>query len=266
MNRLGVILGTIGLALLAAAVVIYRSARPNPAPVAATAPAPDAAPRPAAEPASPAPPAVVPATPTPERTPAKRPTGAKPAATPAAPAPVAAAAESATLTIVSDVPGAQVFLDRTFVGTAPAIAAAVAPGSHQLNVSAPGFDAHVETIEVTAGAREISVTFREVRLEASIEVVHKHRIGSCRGRLVATPQGLRYETSEKDDSFTATLSDLETFQVDYLAKNLRIQPRRGRRYDFSDPDGNADRLFVFHRDVERARERLKKAEGPRNFL
>ena len=100
--------------------------------------------------------------------------------------------------------------------------------------------------------------FREVRLDASIEVVHKHRIGSCRGRLVATPQGVRYETTDKDDGFVAALPDLETFQVDYLAKNLRVQPRRGRRYDFSDPEGNADRLFVFHRDVERARERLKK--------
>ena len=54
---------------------------------------------------------------------------------------------------------------------------------------------------------------------------------------------------------------LETFQVDYLDKNLRIQPRKGKRYDFTDPDGNADRLFVFHRDVERARERLKKGDA-----
>lgn len=204
--------------------------------------------------------------PVPERALAKRPTPARPPSTPTAPAPAAAAAETATLTIVSDVSGAQVFLDRKFVGTAPATATGVAPGSHQLNVSAPGFDAHVETLDVTPGTREVSVKFREVRLDAVIEVVHKHRIGSCRGRLVATPQGLRYETSDKDDGFAAPLPDLETFQVDYLAKNLRIQPRRGRRYDFSDPDGNADRLFVFHRDVERARERLKKGEAPRDFL
>ena len=53
------------------------------------------------------------------------------------------------------------------------------------------------------------------------------------------------------------------FQVDYLSKNLRVQPRKGKRYDFTDPDGNADRLFVFHRDVDRARERLKKGESSR---
>jgi hypothetical protein len=49
---------------------------------------------------------------------------------------------------------------------------------------------------------------------------------------------------------------METFQVDYLEKNLRITLRKGRQFNFTDPDGNADRLFVFHRDVERARQRL----------
>ena len=235
-----------------------RNARREPVSL-ATAPARTEAPPPAADspPSTRTPPVDGPASPAPERTAPKRPAAAKSPATAVAPAPAATAPESATLTIVSDVPGAQVFLDRKFVGTAPATATDVPPGSHQLNVSAPGFDAHVETLDVTPGAREVNVRFREVRLDASIEVVHKHRIGSCRGRLVATPQGLRYETTDKADGFATPLPDLETFQVDYLAKNLRIQPRRGRRYDFADPDGNADRLFVFHRDVDRARERLK---------
>jgi hypothetical protein len=175
---------------------------------------------------------------------------------------VEAASETATLVIGSDVPGAQVFLDRQFVGTTPVTAKDVSPGSHQLNVSAPGYDNHVETIAVSPGSRAITITFREVRLDASIDVVHKHRMGSCRGRLVATPRGLRYDTMDKDDTFSAALVDLETFQVDYLTKNLRIQPRKGKRYDFADPDGNADRLFVFHRDVDRARERLKKGDVP----
>jgi hypothetical protein len=58
------------------------------------------------------------------------------------------------------------------------------------------------------------------------------------------------------------LPDLGTFQIDYLEKNLRVSPRSGKRYDFTDPEGNADRLFVFHRDVEKARERLKKGDAP----
>jgi PEGA domain len=187
---------------------------------------------------------------------------AKPAKS--APTRIAAAPETAvapataSLRVVSDIPGAQVFLNREFVGAAPATANDLKPGSYQLNVAAPGYDNHIETIELAVGEREIVVKFREVRLNATLEVVHKHRLGSCKGQLIATPQGLRYETTDKDDAFTVSLLDLEMFQVDYLEKNLRVQPRRGKRYDFTDPAGNADRLFVFHRDVDRARTQLKK--------
>jgi hypothetical protein len=202
------------------------------------------------------------ATPTPSRTrEPERPTPRRAVIpTPAATAASAAApSETGSLRVVSDVPGAQVFLDRQFIGATPATANDLKPGTYQVNVSAQGFESHVETVEIAAGTREIAVNFRAVRLDASLDVIHKHRMGSCRGRLIATPAGLRYDTSDKDDVFTAALVDLETFQVDYLSKNLKVQPRRGKRYDFTDPDGNADRLFVFHRDVDRARERLKQA-------
>lgn len=175
---------------------------------------------------------------------------------------VEAVPEVGTLRIESDVPGAQVFIDRQFVGTAPLVAQDVAPGRHQLNATAEGFEGIVETIEVTPGARDVALRFREVRLNASLEVVHKHGIGSCRGRLVATPQGLRYETTNRDDQFTSTLLDLETFQVDYIEKNLRLKLLRGKTFNFTDPEGNADRLFVFHRDVNNARERLRKGDKP----
>jgi hypothetical protein len=171
-------------------------------------------------------------------------------------------AEVGTLRITSDVPGAQVFIDRQFIGAAPVTADNVAPGSHQLNVSADGFDGIAQTIDVTPGPREIAVRFREVRLDAKIAVIHKHRIGSCQGTLVATPQGLRYDTPNKDDAFTVPLSDLDTFQVDYLEKTLRVKSRKGKQYNFTDPDGNADRLFVFHRDVDKARARLGKGDAP----
>ncbi|HET9358258.1 MAG TPA: PEGA domain-containing protein [Vicinamibacterales bacterium] len=204
-----------------------------------------------------------------------RPTGtpeAPAAASPAAagsrdarrpPAPAAAEPESApaspelgTLRIDSDVPGAQVFIDRQFVGTTPMTAERVSPGTHQLTLAAEGFDGIRQTIDVEPGPRELTFRFREVRLDATLAVVHKHRIGSCRGRLVADVDGLRYEAAEGDDSFSSPLAGLETFQVDYLEKNLRIALRKGRTYNFTDPDGNADRLFVFHRDVENARRRL----------
>jgi hypothetical protein len=169
---------------------------------------------------------------------------------------------TATLRVASDVAGAQVFLNREFVGAAPVRADDLKPGSYQLNVSAPGYDNHVETIELAPGVHDVSVRFREVRLNASVDVIHKHRFGSCRGTLIATPQGLRYETTEQDDVFETALLNLDAFQIDYREKNLRIQPRKGKRYDFTDPEGNADRLFVFHRDVERARDRLKKGDTP----
>ncbi|HUE88222.1 MAG TPA: PEGA domain-containing protein [Vicinamibacterales bacterium] len=168
----------------------------------------------------------------------------------------------ATLRIASDVPGAQVFLDRRFIGATPATASDLAPGEYQLNVSAPGYDTHVATLSLTPGERDVRVTFREVRLHASLGVVHKHRFGSCEGTLTATPDGIRYDTTHKEDAFRASLLELDTFEVDYLNKNLRVQPRKGQRYDFTDPDGSADRLFVFHRDVDRARERLKNGEKP----
>ena len=137
--------------------------------------------------------------------------------------------------IGADVPGAQVFLDRQFIGTAPVVAENVKPGTHQLNVSAEGFDSFAQAIEVEAGPRDIAVKLREVRLDARVDVIHKHGIGSCRGRLVATPQGIRYETTDKDDQFTTALLDLDTFQVDYLEKNLRVKLRRGQAVQLHRP-------------------------------
>ena len=173
-----------------------------------------------------------------------------------------AAAIVTELQIETDVPGAQVFIDRQFVGAAPVLAENIAPGTHQLNVSAEGYESYAGTIDVSPGRGHILVKFREVRLDSSLDVVHRHGIGSCRGRLIATPQGLRFETANRDDAFVAPLVDLETFQVDYLEKNLRVKLPKGRQFNFTDPEGNADRLFVFHRDVDKAREQLRKGAIP----
>ena len=177
-----------------------------------------------------------------------------------APAPAVTAPELGTLRIEADVPNAQVFLDRQFIGNAPVTAEKVKPGTHTLNVSAEGFDSIAQTIDVEPGPRDVAIRFREVRLNATLAVIHKHRMGSCKGQLVATPQGLRYDTDDKDDRFTVALGDLEQFVVDYLDKNLKVKVRKGKQYNFTDPDGNADRLFVFQRDVDKVRQRLAKGE------
>lgn len=254
MNRLVLVIVLTALLLAGAvAFLIVLFHAPEPGEVAATrpAPAPVRAPR-----ASPAPAPATPADPPRPSAPSESepPPVAEPPPPPAAEAPPALG----VLRIESDVPGAQVFIDRQYIGTTPITADEVTPGTHQLNVSAEGFDSVAMPIEVTPGQREIAITFKEVRLDASIAVIHRHGIGSCRGRLVATPEGLRYDASNRDDAFSVALLDLEVFQVDYLAKNLRVRLPKGRQFNFTDPDGNADRLFVFHRDVEKARDRLRK--------
>ena len=177
---------------------------------------------------------------------------------PSAAPPAAAAPTTGVLRIESDVPDTSVFVDRVFLGTAPITAPNLAPGPHVVLLSPTGYESASETVEVTAGEEKtVSMSFKTVRLDASIAVVHKHAFGSCTGTLEATPQGLTYKTANRNDAFSVALADLETFEVDYLEKNMRVKIRGGKTYNFTDPDGNADRLFVFHRDVEKVRARIK---------
>jgi hypothetical protein len=162
------------------------------------------------------------------------------------------------LHISSDIVGAQVFIDRNYIGVTPLTSPEIALGSHRLNIVAQGYDSIAETIDVEQGPRDLQFNFKEVRLDAAVDVIHKHRFGSCKGRLVATPQGLRYDSDDKNDRFTLPLTDLTVFEVDYLAKTLKVQGAKGKKFEFSDPAAaNGDRLFVFHRDVDKARQRLK---------
>jgi hypothetical protein len=216
------------IALVAAGLVVWLFARrpaeaPRPAPPRARAtPAPRATPIPEAR-----------ATPRP-----------RVEALPGAPAP--------TLRVDADVPGANVFLDRRFLGTTPVETRDFEPGPHRLNVSAEGYDMHAETIDLGTGSREVVVRFKEVRLDERVDVVHRHGVGSCRGRLAATTAGLRYEAEE--DSFEAPFPSLEPLQVDYLKKNLRVKQRGGRTWNFTAE--SADALLAFQQAVEKARKRL----------
>jgi hypothetical protein len=164
------------------------------------------------------------------------------------------AAPSPRLRIDADVPGANVFLDRRFLGTTPVETTDFTPGSHRLNVSAEGQDMYAETIDIPAEGREVVVRFKEVRLDEAIDVVHKHGIGSCRGRLAATPAGLAFSDGDPGDAFQAPFASLEPLQVDYLKKNLRVKVKGGRTWNFT--ADSADALLVFQRAVEAARKRL----------
>lgn len=244
MNRLALVIAVLCAVVVGSAMAFWLSRRPatEPAPRLA---APVAAPEPASE--TPA---------TPPR--AVTPSSAADAATPATPA----VPELGTLRIDADVEGAMVFIDRRYLGTTPVVAENLSPGTHLLNVTAQGFDGIAETIDIEPGPREIIYRLRQIRLDADLAVVHKHRLGSCRGQLEATPDGLVFEPTEGDDRFRVSLADLELVEVDYQEGNLRIRIRGGRQYDFADPDGNADRLFVFQRDVEKARQQIARGDGP----
>ena len=183
-------------------------------------------------------------------------------AAPSPPVEAPPAGDLVTLRIDSDVAGAQVFIDRQFIGAAPITTTEVKAGTHQINVSATGYDQYAQSIDLTPGSRDVMVRFKEVRLDAKAEVVHKHGVGSCRGTLVATAQGLRYDTTNKGDAFLVPLTSLESFEVNYLEKNLKLKIKGGKQYNFTDPMGNADSLFVFQRDVDKARQRLLKGDQP----
>lgn len=167
------------------------------------------------------------------------------------------------LKVTSDVQGAFVFVDRQFVGKTPLDTVEITPGRHQLKVSSEGYDGVSQGVEIAeTGATEVEVSLKPVRLNTSVDVVHKHGIGSCEGKLFADVRGLRYETSNRDDAFTLAFTDLETFTLDYLQKTLRVKKRAGRTWNFTTRAANADPLLVFQRDVDRARARLAPQNSP----
>jgi len=193
------------------------------------------------------------ATPAPARS--SRPVGPRASGEPAEPAPE-------RLRVEADVPDADVFVDRVFKGKAPVVLTDVAPGPHRVNVSAEGYDGYAETVDVTGGSQSLVVRFKQVRLAAGVDVVHKHGIGSCRGRLSATPAGLRYAPAKGDDGFDVPLSSVETLDTDYLKKQLTVKLRGGRTYNFSEAGGKADALVSFQQAVAKAQSRLA-AAGPK---
>jgi hypothetical protein len=223
-------------------------------------------PRDAARPVEPTVPAVE--APAPADAPAEKPAPA-PVAPPAErrapraaseprPAPVEPARPAGpTLRVSGDVEGADVFVDRTFAGKTPFETTDITPGPHQINISSPGHDGVSERIEVAAtGRTEMTFSLKAVRLDVTADVVHKHGMGSCEGRLSATPAGITFTPAEGRDGFTAPLTSLEQFSVDYQEKLLRVKVKGGRTFNFTTRAANADPLFVFHRDVEKARAKL----------
>ncbi len=180
-----------------------------------------------------------------------------PAVTAPKPEPEPAAPTSATLRIDSDVPGAQVFIDNKFIGTTPATAENVQPGQRKVNVQAPGYEGVVEFVDVAVGSKNVMLSLKTIRLDQRVSVEHKHRMGSCNGTLIATPDGVRYQTSHAEDAFSVSLQNIETFTADFLQKNLKLKVRGGKTYEFTDPSGKAEAIYLFHQEVDKVRQRVK---------
>jgi len=155
-----------------------------------------------------------------------------------------------------------VFIDRVYLGNAPITARNLTPGSHHLNMSVTGYEGVSEAIDVQPGTRTISMKFKEIKLDEKVDVTHKHAMGSCSGTLRASPQRLSYETTNAGDAFAIPLTNLETFEVDYVQKNLKVKIKGGKTYNFTDAAGNADRLYLFQQTVEKVRERLLAGRQP----
>lgn len=189
-----------------------------------------------------------------------------PAASGASPAPAPPKPEAApttgTLVLESDTPDTTVFIDRKFLGTAPQTLRDLAPGEHQLIFSPTGQDSIRMTVEVEPGKKTIVARFKEVQLDEKVEVVHKHAIGSCRGTLKASPNGLTYDTKNAEDAFTVPLTSPETFAMNYVEKNLKVKLKGGKTYTFAEPDGTAEKLYAFHQAVDKARQRLLSGRRP----
>ena len=245
MNRSAVIAAAAAVAIIAGILFLRGGNTPEP-----VAEAPPAAPRVVPKKDVPAPTPAVPVAEPKKAAPKKT----EPAAPKSEPAP--ATATLASLQLDTDVPGASVFIDRQFVGNTPLSLDKLEPGSKRVQITAAGFDSVQKTIELNPGPNAITIHVKEVSLNARTSVVHKHGMGSCEGQLIASLDGLRYETSNKGDAFTLPYPQVETFAIDYLQKNLRVKQKGGKTWNFTDKNDNADVLFVFHRDVEAARKKL----------
>ena len=139
------------------------------------------------------------------------------------------------------------------MGKAPFETHDITAGSHQINVSAEGHDGMSQRVEVSADApTEVTFSLKATVLDTAVQVVHKHRLGSCEGRLSATLAGIRYAPTTGDDAFRAPLAAIETFVVDYRDKELRLKVKGGKGFTFTTKAVNADPLVVFHRDVDKA--------------
>ncbi len=166
-------------------------------------------------------------------------------------------AAGATLRVEASVPGARVLLDGEEKGTTPLELSNIAPGRHQLAVSADGYENHSETIEVESGGKrdiKIDLLSSVPTLNEAVAVKHKHRIGSCEGVLRASGDELEYDSSD-NHAFTVALSEVDRIALEKDTLNLKT--RDGKTYNFEERNDNQPALASFHERVAASLEKGK---------
>lgn len=169
---------------------------------------------------------------------------------------------TAALRVKSNVAGALVRLDGKSVGSTPLELKGIEPGSHELVVSAEGYDPHTETLTLdpASGPWDVAVDLQKpsAQLHESVGVKHKHRLPmkSCDGVLRATNDGIEYD-ADHEDRFSAPFSQVE--RLEFKGKNLNVKVRDGKNYTFSERNENATALGAFCDRVKAAMEKMTQA-------
>jgi hypothetical protein len=58
------------------------------------------------------------------------------------------------------------------------------------------------------------------------------------------------------------LTNLETFEMDYVGRTLKVKVRDGKTYSLTEHGGDIDKLYGFHQAVEKVRQRLLAGRRP----
>ncbi len=123
----------------------------------------------------------------------------------------------------------------------------------------PAADVKLQSAEMTPVApaparRAVSPASRAAAPAASaqtttLEVVHLHRLGDCRGRLTVSRDGVAFVSSTEDDGFRLTSAEF----LHTLADDTLTLKSATRTYRFKAGDGSAGRLRQFAERMTRIR-------------
>lgn len=138
---------------------------------------------------------------------------------------LAPAGNDGTLRVKTDVAAVKVFLDDQEVGETPLTVAPVAPGRHRLSLLKPGYQDHVQEVEVQAGATaKLFVVMKPTEISlppfpVQYRVLHQHRSGACIGQLTVTAEAVDYRSDDEQDIFHIPIRDIRS-----VARSMGSRP------------------------------------------